>query len=248
MAFAMIYYPDLETVFMREDATPNALRWTSNAHEARRFPFDYMAGDFLKTIKGEHGLTFGLFTWIANEEPGPLRWVRGRKEIDDLPCKVCGEPIRLTFMEDTLQRMCERRMCLSCDFWECIASKENGTVIKGHVYTPGNGYGSRDCGMSGRRFDIEYFDGRRITTYDLWSQGTVPEAFRDRIPDTARFLDGARRAQVGETTCWNPSSHQIAPYPLPNGKPAPWPYGQQVAEAIGQVAKRMIQAPTALPK
>lgn len=44
----------------------------------------------------------------------------------------------------------------------------------------------------------------------------MPDHLRARFPDTARFLGGAERAQVGETTCWNPSDRKSEPYPLPN--------------------------------
>jgi hypothetical protein len=75
-------------------------------------------------------------------------------------------------------------------------------------------------GMAGRRFDIEYIDpsiyvGQRTTTFDLWSGSTMPEHLRAIFPDTARFLGGAEKVQVGETTCWNPSDHKSEPYPLP---------------------------------
>lgn len=42
-------------------------------------------------------------------------------------------------------------------------------------------------GFCGRRFDIELFDGRTVTTTNLWEVGTVPPKWRDRWPDTARF-------------------------------------------------------------
>jgi hypothetical protein len=55
-----------------------------------------------------------------------------------------------------------------------------------------------------------------ITTFDLWSGGSMIDILKAKYPDTAKFLGGAQKAQVGETTCWNPSGHRSEPYPLPH--------------------------------
>ncbi|MEV4748997.1 hypothetical protein AB0K21_21685 [Streptosporangium sp. NPDC049248] len=47
-------------------------------------------------------------------------------------------------------------------------------------------------GYGGRRFDIEFFDGRTATTRNLWCQGTIPPRWRDRYPDNARFVTRAK--------------------------------------------------------
>ncbi|MFB7823855.1 hypothetical protein [Streptomyces hydrogenans] len=61
-------------------------------------------------------------------------------------------------------------------------------VVDGQHYVIGSGSGG---GFGGRRFDIEFFDGRKVTTYDLWSQGTIPPKHRERYPDNARFIPRA---------------------------------------------------------
>jgi len=43
-------------------------------------------------------------------------------------------------------------------------------------------------GFGGRRFDIEFFDGRKVVTKDLWHQGVIPPKWRERWPDNARFV------------------------------------------------------------
>lgn len=43
-------------------------------------------------------------------------------------------------------------------------------------------------GFGGRRWEIEFHDGRRVTTHDLWYQGVIPPKWRDRYPDNARFV------------------------------------------------------------
>ncbi|GGX26811.1 hypothetical protein [Streptomyces chryseus] len=64
------------------------------------------------------------------------------------------------------------------------ADESRRVVVDGKHYTIGPG-GSG--GFGGRRWDIEFFDGRKVTTHDLWSQGTIPPKHRERYPDNARF-------------------------------------------------------------
>lgn len=140
-------------------------------------------------------------------------------------CSKCGAAARNTYCEPIRSRMLANRHCFSCDFWEDMDRKiardhARMTIIAGHIYSPGNRTTGEMRGMAGRRFDIEYIEpsihaGKRITTFDLWSGSTLPDDLKAKYPDTARFLDGAKKVQVGETTCWNPSDHRGEPYPLP---------------------------------
>lgn len=101
---------------------------------------------------------------------------------------------------------------------EYVSGKAKDTlIIDGYTY----GADRRNCvplgnkdphpgaqfrGMAGRRFDIERFDGSPpFSCYSLWAGGAVDEWSRDRMPDNARFLNGARRSQVGEITCFDSS-------------------------------------------
>ena len=43
-------------------------------------------------------------------------------------------------------------------------------------------------GHSGRKFAIQFNDGREVETTNLWSQGTIPDEFKDELPDNARFI------------------------------------------------------------
>ncbi|WP_067184506.1 hypothetical protein [Microtetraspora niveoalba] len=60
-------------------------------------------------------------------------------------------------------------------------------VVDNVHYLIGDGKGSFQ-GFGGRRVDIEFFDGRKVTTTDLWHQGTVPPKWRHRFPNNARFV------------------------------------------------------------
>lgn len=138
-------------------------------------------------------------------------------------CSSCGADTRNTYCEPYRTRMLERRVCFQCDHWQQFeehAQIAKLTIIDGGIYGPGNRTSGSFRGMAGRRFDIEYIEpsphaGKRITTFDLWSGGQMPDRLREKFPDTARFLNGAERAQVGETTCWDNSSNKNEPYPLP---------------------------------
>lgn len=65
------------------------------------------------------------------------------------------------------------------------ADEARRVVVDAEHYVIGPG-GSG--GHGGRRFDIEFFDGRKVTTRDLWSQGTIPPKHRERYPNNARFV------------------------------------------------------------
>lgn len=156
------------------------------------------------------------------------RWVDGKQQPWKLwkwACVRCGGEGRNAFMEPIGTRMLEKRICHSCDYWEQFEQKlerehRSMTIIAGHVYSPGNRTSGEFRGMAGRRFDIEYIEpsvhaGKRVTTFDLWSGGAMIDRLKEKYPDTAKFLAGAEKAQVGETTWWNPSSHRSEPYPLP---------------------------------
>ena len=143
----------------------------------------------------------------------------------EFTCAQCGEEDRNTYCEPHRTNMLERRLCYHCNYWRDFAEKiarehREMTIIKGHVYSPGDRTSGSFRGMAGRRFDIEYIEpsvyaGQRITTFDLWSGSTLPEDLHAKYPDTAVFLGGAERVSVGDTGCWSPSDTKTEPYPLP---------------------------------
>jgi hypothetical protein len=148
--------------------------------------------------------------------------------LPDRACAICGaKNYHTSYMGSEGKRMEADGICFSCAFWSDRAEKGCPTVIDGWVYTPGTRTTGEFRGMAGRRFDIEYFDGRKVTTFDLWSGGEIPERFRDRIPDTARFVNGAKRSNVGGTrfgrlqaasppSAWRGGGSPITPSPSNN--------------------------------
>ena len=45
-------------------------------------------------------------------------------------------------------------------------------------------------GYGGARFVIQFNDGRRVVTTNLWCQGRIPMAYRDVLADNAKFVEG----------------------------------------------------------
>lgn len=160
-------------------------------------------------------------------EPRPIKanWNTDGVQYHEYTCVECGALGQNTYCEPHRTDMLDRRLCWSCNYWrdfEVRLERDHTrmTIIDGHVYGPGSRTSGSFRGMAGRRFDIEYIEpsihaGKRVTTFDLWSGSTLPDHLQKRFADTARFLGGAERAQVGDTTCWNPSDHREEPYPLP---------------------------------
>ncbi|MCM2285790.1 MAG: hypothetical protein NDI81_13470 [Desulfobacula sp.] len=60
-------------------------------------------------------------------------------------------------------------------------------IVAGQHYMMGaNTSGPR--GFGGKRFVINFNDGRTVETCNLWFQGEISRQFRARLPDNARFI------------------------------------------------------------
>jgi len=69
---------------------------------------------------------------------------------------------------------------------------KNRLVINGVHYThEGMQIGVRKSwrGSNGKLFTIKLKDGTIVKTNSLWHQGTIPEYFRDQLPDNAEFIN-----------------------------------------------------------
>lgn len=80
-------------------------------------------------------------------------------------------------------------------YLESAADPAARVVVDGEHYTIGGDTGAFR-GFGGHRFDIEWFDGRKATTRNLWHQGTVPAEWRHRYPDNARFVQPQEGTQA----------------------------------------------------
>lgn len=122
-------------------------------------------------------------------------------------CPVCsGQHNGGSYTGSEAKTAIELGSCWNCGFWENRARGKNDVVIDGYTYSIGpENSTSKFRGMAGRKFIIEFLDGRTVTTTNLWAGGEVPKYFRSRIPNTAKFSGGAERSNVGGITCWNAS-------------------------------------------
>lgn len=81
----------------------------------------------------------------------------------------------------------EKTVCFSCESWRQKIAEDNTNRIiinHGHYLIGSKG------GFNGRGFSIAFLDSSRppLVTDRLWSQGTVPAQFWDRLPDNARWV------------------------------------------------------------
>jgi len=114
----------------------------------------------------------------------------------DYVCSECGEVSHPSYAyNDQIGAVLrERGLCCLDDFWaeahaDYLAGKR--LVVGGQSYTiaPERASDPASCkGHGGRRFRIQYPDGRVVESTNVWSQGPIPERWRARMADTAVFL------------------------------------------------------------
>jgi hypothetical protein len=147
----------------------------------------------------------------------------------ETPCPGCGEVgFHTNYMCAEGERMKKTGECFTCAFWELRCERGCPVVIDHWVYGIGkepsplsiSRHGGGALGMGGRRFDIEFtagpHTGKRCTTHNLWSGGEIPERYRHRLPNTARFVGGTRE-KAGDTTCWDQADERLPAYPAFKG-------------------------------
>lgn len=78
-------------------------------------------------------------------------------------------------------------------YWQkLIDSREspNHVVVNSTHYMigPEDSTPRRWRGFGGDRYVIQFSDSRRVTSTNLWCQGTIPAQFREQLPDNAEFI------------------------------------------------------------
>lgn len=116
------------------------------------------------------------------------QWARGKAFM----CHGCGQIDTPNYTAPTGEEMQVQQICFRCNHWEQIANKQDprNLIIDGCIYGDGGNYPntrSQYLGFGGHRWYIKR-DGRVWTTNNLWSGGTIPEEFRERLPNNAEFL------------------------------------------------------------
>jgi DNA-directed RNA polymerase subunit RPC12/RpoP len=104
-------------------------------------------------------------------------------------CPSCGK----SYVRRHTQDSYIGNNCFDCSFWLGKADypdymKNHQVIINGEHFMA---YAETDGivrGFGGRRFKIQFFDGRIVETNNLWGQGPIPDQFRSRLQDNAVFL------------------------------------------------------------
>ena len=106
-------------------------------------------------------------------------------------CKICGKIEHAGYIKDTKERLIANSLCFDCDFWDgYIKRKDEPSIVRVggcHYCIADENADKYMRGFSGRRFDVKFFDGRDVTTTNLWCQGDIPERFRGQLADNAIF-------------------------------------------------------------
>lgn len=103
------------------------------------------------------------------------------KGLDDfgfvIPCAHCGYMLVRTEQD-------KGKPCLECDFWlqQYEHGGKNQFIIDGRHYRPGKG------GFGGRTLHVTRKDGSKWSG-ELFTQGAIPEGFKDLLADNAVFSD-----------------------------------------------------------
>ncbi len=135
-----------------------------------------------------------------------------RVEVMTAQCKVCGDKFNPRGHVDA-QRLKSAGVCATCDAWVGHwqdRNNENVVRVDGEHYMYGNHLQDaritqddtltsiaqrfaakttkkQGLGMSGAVVIIRFNDGRTVITNDLWHQGTVPETFKQVLPNNAEL-------------------------------------------------------------
>lgn len=124
-------------------------------------------------------------------------------------CAVCGVGMRDVdehgFVSMSHPDKDNPEQCFTCWFWGEHAwdiKDDRRVIVNGVHYTMNpsdldpEGKKRREFGrgFSGARWEIEFFDGRKVVTHNLWHQGEIPEYWRtkNKYQDNAVFIKGTK--------------------------------------------------------
>ena len=122
-------------------------------------------------------------------------------------CKICGEPIEAeNYIRSTSDAMKEHHMCFFCNLWRERIEEDKklpphtACMIDGTHYIIGpENDDSPFRGFGGSKFQIEFNDGHRVVTTNLWCQGETHHPYwREKFPDNARFENNLKWKKIGE--------------------------------------------------
>ena len=112
-----------------------------------------------------------------------------------MDCLECGEKDFATcFMEPIKTELLDASLCHGCWFWaeyyrEDRTSKRACVVDGTHYHiSPSKHDNTQWNGCGGAWFYVQFGDGRLLKSNNVWVQGGIPEHWRSRHEDNAKFL------------------------------------------------------------
>ena len=124
-----------------------------------------------------------------------------------MKCPTCGEELG-KFVSDE-QSMKEHGECFECSLWRKrlpLVGNPDVAIIDGTLYTIGDENDpSPFRGFGGDKFVINFKDGRKVITTNLWCGGNISEYWKSQFPDNADF--DWQWKKIGETICLIPKDY-----------------------------------------
>ena len=120
-------------------------------------------------------------------------------------CCICGkEEDPSHWINESEMR--EHKMCFSCNFWREMLEKDSKRSPHTWCMIDGTHYviepdepNSAFQGFGGAKFQIEFNDGHRVVTHNLWCQGEPENYWREKFPDNARFENNLKWTDINGT-------------------------------------------------
>lgn len=108
-----------------------------------------------------------------------------------MKCKVCGKEIT------------SGELCFECHFWQNMLEEDSKRpphtvcMIDGshYVIVPDDN-NSKFLGFGGAEFQIEFNDGFKVVTHNLWHQGEPSSDWIDKFPNNARFESNLKWVEI----------------------------------------------------
>jgi len=121
------------------------------------------------------------------------------KDVNDnlIVCSYCGGKDRPGRWDNEIKdRMHSEKRCFSCIHWfDAVEQKDddNCAIIDGNIYWVKDLSSTRHkvcLGFGGRVFHVEWHNGRKKTSNNVWHGGEIPKRFCGLLQNNAKFVSG----------------------------------------------------------
>lgn len=106
-----------------------------------------------------------------------------------MKCPTCDKELGKFWSDENSMK--EHGECFECSLWRerlSLLDDPDTAIIDGTFYTIGDENDSSPFrGFGGDKFVINFKDGRKVTTTNLWCGGKISDAWKSKFPDNADF-------------------------------------------------------------